>query len=119
MIIFTFSIIAKVIRDRLMLDYDKQFPQYGFAIHKGYPTPQHKSALQKYGPCSLHRLTYKPVSESLARFKNRKSKKILDSDDKDTKDGKNENICSPVKTKRKSNMPISPINKRKKTKQFD
>ena len=49
------SILAKVTRDRIMLEYDEMFPQYAFASHKGYGTAAHKEALLKYGPCSIHR----------------------------------------------------------------
>jgi ribonuclease HII len=49
------SIIAKVTRDRIMKDYDKKFPEYGFAIHKGYPTKKHISAIRKFGRCEIHR----------------------------------------------------------------
>ncbi|MDO4479075.1 MAG: ribonuclease HII [Lachnospiraceae bacterium] len=49
------SILAKVTRDRMMLEYDEMFPQYGFASHKGYGTAAHKEALKTYGPCSIHR----------------------------------------------------------------
>ena len=52
------SIFAKVTRDRLMLEYDKQFPEYGFAKHVGYGTAQHIEALKKYGPCPIHRRTF-------------------------------------------------------------
>jgi len=52
------SIIAKVTRDRLMLEYDEMFPQYGFAKHKGYGTAEHIEALKKYGPCPIHRSTF-------------------------------------------------------------
>jgi len=55
------SIIAKVIRDRIMVNYDKKFPQYGFAQHKGYGTRQHLEALLKYGPCRIHRKSFEPV----------------------------------------------------------
>jgi ribonuclease HII len=57
------SIIAKVTRDREMLLLDKEFPQYGFAKHKGYPTEEHVRALNKYGPCIIHRRSYKPVAQ--------------------------------------------------------
>jgi ribonuclease HII len=57
------SIVAKVTRDRLMLEYDRQFPQYGFARHKGYATPAHRAAIAKYGPCPLHRRTFSGVWE--------------------------------------------------------
>ena len=55
------SIIAKVTRDRLMDEYDKQYPEYGFAQHKGYGTAQHIEALKKYGPCPIHRSSFEPV----------------------------------------------------------
>ena len=55
------SIIAKVTRDRQMVDYEKEFPGYGFARHKGYPTREHKSALKKLGPTSIHRQTFRGV----------------------------------------------------------
>jgi len=53
------SIIAKVTRDRLMVHYDKLFPQYGFARHKGYSTREHREALRKYGPCQIHRRSFR------------------------------------------------------------
>lgn len=56
------SIIAKVTRDREMILLDKQFPQYGFAKHKGYSTKMHLGALEKYGPCKIHRRSYAPVA---------------------------------------------------------
>ena len=59
------SIIAKVTRDREMELHHKDLPQYGFDRHKGYPTPQHIAALKEYGPCKLHRKSYKPVREAL------------------------------------------------------
>lgn len=55
------SIIAKVTRDRLMMEYDKKFPQYGFARHKGYPSPQHLEALNRHGACEIHRTSFAPV----------------------------------------------------------
>ena len=55
------SIVAKVTRDHLMVEYDKAFPQYGFSRHKGYPTKAHKAALQVYGASSIHRMTFAPV----------------------------------------------------------
>lgn len=55
------SIIAKVERDRLMMEFDLQYPHYGFARHKGYGTPEHLRALQKYGPCPIHRKSFEPI----------------------------------------------------------
>ncbi len=52
------SIMAKVTRDRLMEEYDKLWPQYGFAKHKGYGTREHREAIEAYGPCPIHRLTF-------------------------------------------------------------
>ncbi len=59
------SILAKVTRDRIMYDYDKKYPEYGFAKHKGYPTKQHLEALEKYGVLPIHRKSFKPVFETL------------------------------------------------------
>jgi len=55
------SILAKVARDRWMLDLDAAHPEYGFATHKGYPTPEHLEALRRFGPCSAHRRSFAPV----------------------------------------------------------
>ena len=52
------SIVAKVTRDRMMAEYDKEYPQYGFAKHKGYGTKQHTQALLEYGACPIHRKTF-------------------------------------------------------------
>jgi ribonuclease HII len=59
------SIIAKVTRDELMKDLDKIYPAYGFKKHKGYPTKLHLDALKLLGPCKIHRLSFKPVKESI------------------------------------------------------
>ncbi len=56
------AIIAKVTRDRLMLKYDAEFPQYGFSKHKGYPTQAHLDALKKWGACPIHRQTFRGVA---------------------------------------------------------
>ena len=53
------SIIAKVCRDRIMLEYDKMYPEYGYAKHKGYPTPAHKKICRQSGPSPIQRLTFK------------------------------------------------------------
>ena len=55
------SILAKTYRDRVMLEIDALFPEYGFAAHKGYPTPEHLDALRRLGPAPVHRLSYAPV----------------------------------------------------------
>lgn len=52
------SILAKVTRDRLLTEYDSQYPQYGFAAHKGYGTAQHISAIKKFGLCPIHRISF-------------------------------------------------------------
>lgn len=59
------SILAKVFRDREMTIAEELFPGYGFAIHKGYPTAQHRSALAAMGPSPLHRLSFAPVRQCL------------------------------------------------------
>ena len=60
------SILAKVYRDRWCLEYDLQFPQYGFAKHKGYGTAEHLAALRAHGACPQHRKTFRPVTEVLS-----------------------------------------------------
>ncbi|MDB6038939.1 MAG: Ribonuclease [Verrucomicrobiales bacterium] len=55
------SVIAKVIRDRIMVEYHAQFPDYGFDEHKGYSTPRHLAALQRHGPCAIHRRSFAPI----------------------------------------------------------
>lgn len=62
------SIIAKVERDRAMLEYDKLYPEFGIAHHKGYLTKEHMDALHQYGPCPAHRKTYAPVKEVIGKF---------------------------------------------------
>lgn len=59
------SIIAKVVRDKMMVEYDKKYSQYGFARHKGYGTKIHMEALQKYGATPIHRKSFKPVKNVL------------------------------------------------------
>lgn len=58
------SILAKVSRDRIMTELDAEYPQYGFATHKGYAAPRHLEALREYGPSSEHRLTFQSVLPS-------------------------------------------------------
>jgi ribonuclease HII len=60
------SIIAKVTRDHLVIEMDKEYPGYGFAAHKGYGTEEHLACLQINGPCPLHRRSFRPVSEMLS-----------------------------------------------------
>ncbi|ETO36405.1 hypothetical protein RFI_00658 [Reticulomyxa filosa] len=57
------SIIAKVTRDRMMVEYHKKWPLYGFDQHKGYPSPAHQKAVWKYGPCPIHRRSFNPVKK--------------------------------------------------------
>jgi ribonuclease HII len=59
------SIIAKVERDRLMCEWDRVYPQYGLAQHKGYATPEHLSALRTHGPSPHHRYSFAPVRDSM------------------------------------------------------
>ncbi len=55
------SVLAKVVRDRIMMRLDGVWPAYGFARHKGYGTPEHLDALDRHGPCPLHRFSFTPV----------------------------------------------------------
>jgi ribonuclease HII len=62
------SIIAKVSRDRLMLSYAEQYPEYGFEKHKGYGTRIHMKALREHGPCPIHRKTFAPVANLISQM---------------------------------------------------
>ena len=62
------SILAKVSRDRLMVQLDAEHPGYGFAVHKGYATPAHLDALQRLGPCPQHRRSFAPVGRALEQM---------------------------------------------------
>jgi ribonuclease HII len=57
------SILAKVYRDRIMYSYHRLYPRYGFSLNKGYGTPAHREAIMRYGPCCIHRLTFRGVLE--------------------------------------------------------
>jgi ribonuclease HII len=61
------SVLAKVTRDRIMEDYHKLYPQYEFHRHKGYGTKLHRTLIEEYGPCPIHRSTFKGVSEFINR----------------------------------------------------
>ena len=62
------SVLAKVTRDRMMHDYHRQFPNYGFADHKGYGTPQHLAAITEHGPCPIHRMSFAPLRQKQAEL---------------------------------------------------
>lgn len=59
------SVLAKVTRDRLMMQYAEKFPEYGFAEHVGYGTKKHLEAIEKFGICELHRKTFKPIAQCI------------------------------------------------------
>jgi len=63
------SILAKVLRDEEMERMDELYPGYGFSLHKGYPTAFHRAALQRLGPCAIHRRSYAPVAEAMKSFR--------------------------------------------------
>lgn len=63
------SIVAKLTRDEDMVNYSEVFPEYGFAQHKGYGTAAHMDALDRFGPCPIHRFTYKPVRQRVVASK--------------------------------------------------
>jgi len=62
------SIVAKVVRDRMMIEADNQFPEYGFSGHKGYGSKAHRDAIAQYGPCSIHRRSFSPVKQMIEAF---------------------------------------------------
>lgn len=57
------SVVAKVVRDQIMTGYDREYPEYGFARHKGYGTKAHREAVAKWGPCKIHRRSFGPIRE--------------------------------------------------------
>jgi len=66
------SVLAKVTRDRAMVEFDRLYPGYGFAEHKGYATPQHYAAIKQHGPCPIHRRSFAPFRPvELELFDNR------------------------------------------------
>ena len=72
------SIIAKVTRDRILYDFDKQYPGYGFAKHKGYGTKYHLDMIKEKGPCKIHRKSFKPIANLLSKIvKNKNLSDIL------------------------------------------
>jgi ribonuclease HII len=62
------SIVAKTTRDAMMEELDREHPGYGFAAHKGYPTPEHRAAFMKLGPCPLHRMSFPVIHEMLGEY---------------------------------------------------
>jgi ribonuclease HII len=62
------SVLAKVTRDRLMRAFDTQFPEYGFAGHKGYGTAKHMAAIRKFGACPIHRKTFAPLKPAASEL---------------------------------------------------
>lgn len=66
------SVIAKVTRDRMMIELDKKYPMYGFKSHKGYPTKKHIEAIKEYGLIDGYRKTFKPISEMVKELENQK-----------------------------------------------
>ena len=64
------SVIAKVTRDRMMIELDKKYPMYGFKSHKGYPTKKHIEAIKEYGLINGYRKTFKPISEMVKELEN-------------------------------------------------
>lgn len=61
------SIVAKVTRDRIMCEMDQEYPEYGFAGHKGYCTKQHLEAIRVHGPCPIHRMSFAPIAQRAAQ----------------------------------------------------
>jgi len=100
------SIIAKVTRDRIMLELDKEFPQYNLAQHKGYPTFEHRSLLLKHGPCRIHRTSYVPVKLAMLAHAN-KAAKSGDATTSVSTSVPTESALEPVSGKRKRVLTAS------------
>lgn len=71
------SIVAKVTRDKIMKDFDQKYPAYGFTKHKGYGTREHLNALRRFGPCPIHRMSFRPVLLSIPENVNRRFSNAL------------------------------------------
>ncbi|MDO8566162.1 MAG: ribonuclease HII [Candidatus Moranbacteria bacterium] len=71
------SIVAKVTRDRMIVEYDKEYPDYGFAKHKGYGTKMHMDALRRLGPSPIHRMSFRPVQLSIPENVNKRFGNVL------------------------------------------
>lgn len=71
------SIVAKVTRDRMIIEYDQQYPGYGFSKHKGYGTKTHMDALRRLGPSPIHRMSFRPVLLSLPENANQRFANVL------------------------------------------
>jgi ribonuclease HII len=71
------SIIAKVTRDRIMKNFGQEYPKYGFAKHKGYGTREHLDALRRFGPCPIHRMSFRPVLLSIPENVNKRVSNAL------------------------------------------
>ena len=71
------SVIAKVTRDRMMIDLDKKYPEYEFAKHKGYPTKRHLELLKKHGVLNNYRFTYRPVRDLIEKEGTEKNEKNI------------------------------------------
>ena len=63
------SVVAKVVRDRLMRRWARRYPLYGFERHVGYPTPEHLASLRRHGPCALHRHSFAPVAVAASQMR--------------------------------------------------
>lgn len=106
------SIIAKVVRDHLMVDLHKEYPQYNFAQHKGYPTAEHRALVMRYGPCPCHRRSYGPVKLALEAME-RRSRKT--DDDGSNSSHPNEEEKAPTSRKRKSSAATEETVERKRS----
>jgi len=91
------SIIAKVTRDRIMLQLHQQYPIYNFAQHKGYPTAEHRSLLIQHGPCEIHRRSYAPVRRALELMES----KTIQKNNINVKEAKS--VSDEVLSKKRSN----------------
>jgi ribonuclease HII len=102
------SVLAKVVRDRIMIELHETYPEYDFAQHKGYCTAGHSAALARYGPCAEHRMSYANVAAAIAGL-------IVagpeddDSEDGDSEDGDSEDGDAGFGALRRSGLPAEPL----------
>ena len=107
------SIIAKISRDRIMTDYDKEYPLYGIAQHKGYPTLAHRTVLARLGPSPIHRMSYRPVYESVKGYVKEEKVTLKDKKKNNVQSNKvTKSVASVKKTKTTKNETVSSKTKR-------
>jgi hypothetical protein len=91
------SVLAKVYRDRLLVEFDREYPGYGLAQHKGYPCPAHLAALRRLGPTPLHRKSFHPVTQTILQFSGIAPKETAPEAEDEVAPDESETVSEPSK----------------------